>query len=183
MTPAETSAAAASAPDLKITDPARLDKACRRITNPWLMRGFMLAKLPLGLFAGLRVTSLDAQRCQTTVPYNWRTTNPFRSTYFAAQSMAAELSTGALAQLATDLAPQPVAMLIIDLEATFGKKAAALTTFTCESGDAIFAAVQRTLANGEPATAKVETVGRLPDGTEVSRFHFTWSFKKRARRS
>lgn len=183
MTPADSAAAAADPVVPQLADPARLDKACRRMMNPWLMRAFMLAKLPLGLFAGLRVTALDAHRCQTTVPYNWRTTNPFRSTYFAAQSMAAELSTGALAQLATDLAAQPVAMLIIGLDATFGKKATALTTFTCESGDEIFAAVQRTLANGEPATAKVETVGRMADGTEVSRFHFTWSFKRRAQRS
>ena len=36
---------------------------------------------------------------------------------------------------------------------------------------------------GEPATASVETVGRMADGTEVSRFVFTWSFKTRTRRS
>lgn len=183
MTPADPAAATASLLDLQTADPARLDKIRRRMTNSWMMRAFMFSKLPLGLFAGLRVVSIDTQRCETSVPYRWRTTNPFRSTYFAAQAMAAELSTGTLALLATELAPQPVALLIIDLEATFGKKATALTTFTCEGGDDIFAAVERTLANGEPAVAKVETVGRMPDGTEVSRFHFTWSFKKRSPRS
>lgn len=182
MSSAQTAVAAPPAGTLQTADPARLDKLCRRMQNPWLMRAFMLTKLPLGLMAGLRVPHLDAQRCQASVPYKWRTTNPFRSTYFAAQSMAAELSTGALAMLATDVAPDPVAMLIVDLEATFGKKATALTTFTCEAGDQIFAAVERTLADGEPATAKVETVGRMPNGVEVSRFHFTWSFKKRSRR-
>lgn len=157
-----------------------IDRWRRRMLSPFFMRLFMLAKLPLGWMAGLRLITLTRERCQTTVPYGWRTTNPFRSTYFAAQSMAAELSTGALAMLAVESAPRPVAYLIVGLEATFGKKATALTTFTCEGGEQIFAAVQETLRTGEPATAKVETVGRMADGTEVSRFTFTWSFKKRA---
>jgi hypothetical protein len=159
---------------------ATVDRLRRRMTSRLLMRGFMLTKLPLGLFAGIRVKSLDTERCEATIPYGWRTTNPFRSMYFAAQSMAAELSTGALALLAVELAPQPVAMLITGLEATFGKKATDLVTFTCEGGAEIFAAVRETTATGEPAVVRVETVGRMPDGTEVSRFHFTWSFKKRA---
>jgi hypothetical protein len=151
-----------------------------RMLNPLLMRGFFLAKLPLALVAGLRVRELTPERCVATVPYGWRTTNPFRSTYFAAQSMAAELSTGALAMLAVETAPQPVAMLIVGLEAGFEKKATALTSFTCEDGSRIFAAVEETLRTGEPATARAETVGRMPDGTVVARFAFTWSFKRRS---
>jgi hypothetical protein len=131
--------------------------------------------------AGLRVRELDARRCVVTVPYGWRTTNPFRSTYFAALAMAAEMSTGALAMVATQLAPQPVALIIVDLQAGFEKKAQALTTFTCEDGDKAFAAVEQTVRTGEPATARLETVGRAPDGTVVARFAFTWSFKRRSR--
>ncbi|MEA2694860.1 MAG: hypothetical protein QOJ16_4247 [Acidobacteriota bacterium] len=153
----------------------------RRMLNPLLLRGFFLAKLPLALFAGLRVRELDEHRCATSVPYGWRTTNPFRSTYFAALSMAAELSTGALALLATELAGAPVALLIVNLTASFGKKATALTTFTCEDGAQAFDAVAATVATGEPATATLATVGRMPDGTEVARFTFTWSFKRRSR--
>jgi hypothetical protein len=153
----------------------------RRLRSPFLLRGFFLAKLPLALFAGLRVRELDEHRCATSVPYGWRTTNPFRSTYFAALSMAAELSTGALALLATELAGAPVALLIVNLTASFGKKATALTTFTCEDGARAFDAVAATVATGEPATATLATVGRMPDGTEVARFTFTWSFKRRSR--
>ena len=163
-------------------DPAALEKHARRMKNPFLMRFFLLWKLPLGFMAGLRVKHLDQNRCQTTVPYGWRTQNPFRSTYFAAQAMAAELSTGALAMAATDLAPASVAMLITGLDADFGKKATATTTFTCDGGEEIFAAVARTVESGEAETVTVETVGRMPDGTEVSRFTFTWSFKRRASR-
>ena len=173
------STAAASAPGLQI-DRGRLEKTAKKFTNPFLMPFFLFAKLPLGFVAGLRVKSIDETRCETTVPYGWRTQNPFRSTYFAAQSMAAELSTGAIAMLAVELAPASVAMLITDMDAEFGKKATKISTFTCEAGDEIFAAVAETCRTGEPATAKVLTVGRMPDGTEVSRFHFTWSFKKRS---
>ena len=157
----------------------KADKLTARLKNPFLFRGFMLSKLPLALMAGLRVRAADTERCVVTVPYGWRTTNPFRSTYFAALSMAAEMSTGAMAMLATELAPSPVALIIVSLEAGFEKKAQALTTFTCEDGRKAFDAVAETVRTGEPATARMETVGRSPDGTVVARFAFTWSFKRR----
>jgi hypothetical protein len=158
---------------------AAFEKRRRQMLHPFLVRLFYLAKLPLAFVAGLRLRELDERRAVVTVPYGWRTTNPFRSTYFAALSMAAELSTGALALLATDLAPKPVALLIVGLTASFEKKAASTTTFTCEEGDKLAAAVARTVETGEPATAEVATIGRSPDGTVVARFTFTWSFKAR----
>lgn len=153
----------------------------RKMLSPLLMRLYFLTKLPLALFAGLRLRELDAEHAVTTVPYGWRSTNPFRSTYFAALSMAAELSTGALAMLAVDLAPRPVALLIVNLTASFEKKATGLTTFTCAGGRELADAVSRAAASQEPATATVETVGRAADGTVVARFTFTWSFKARSR--
>ncbi len=159
----------------------KAQKLIRQMTNAWLMRLYMLKSLPLAFIAGLRVHELDGSHCVVSVPYGWRTQNPFRSTYFAAQSMAAELSTGAIAMLAVRLAPLPVSMLIVDLEATFGKKATSRAFFTCEGGEALFAAVRETLETGEATSAKMATVGRMADGTEVSRFSFTWSFKKKSR--
>ncbi|HSR52574.1 MAG TPA: DUF4442 domain-containing protein [Acidobacteriota bacterium] len=162
--------------------PARKDKVqavIEKVTSPFYLRLFFLTKLPLALVAGLRVRDLDETSCRVCVPYGWRTTNPFKSTYFAALSMAAELSTGLLADIQVRLAPESVAMLIVGLEAQFEKKATGTATFTCEQGDLLAQAVSRTLETGEPATAKVETVGRLKDGTVVARFSFTWSFKRR----
>jgi len=150
-----------------------------RFTNPFLLRLFFLRTLPLALFAGVRLRALDARACTTSVPYGWRSTNPFRSTYFAALAMAAELSTGAIGMLAVQQAPEPVALLIVGMTASFEKKATALATFVCEDGERAFAAVASTLATGEPATADMTTVGRLPDGTVVARFTFRWSFKRR----
>ncbi|HWN42775.1 MAG TPA: DUF4442 domain-containing protein [Thermoanaerobaculia bacterium] len=159
--------------------PGATAKLRRKMLNPFLMRGFFLAKLPLALVAGLRLRELTEERCVATVPYGWRSTNPFRSTYFAALSMAAELSTGALAMAAVESAPRPVAMLITGLTASFEKKATGLTTFTCTDGPRLFEAVAQTIATGEPVAVEVPTVGTSPDGIVVARFTFTWSFKVR----
>lgn len=169
-------ASAAPAPALR-SEVAR--KRRRQMLSPWRMRGFFLARVPLALVAGLRLRELDGERCVVTVPYGWRTTNPFRSTYFAALSMAAELSTGALAAVAAESAPRSVALLIVGLTARFEKKATGLTAFTCEEGRKLSAAVARAMETGEPATAEVETVGRSAGGEVVARFTFTWSFKVR----
>lgn len=150
-----------------------------RLESPWAMRAYFLRRLPLALAAGLHIRQVDRHRCVVTVPYGWRTANPFRSTYFAALAMAAELSTGTLGLLATQSAPASAALLIVGLQATFSKKATALTAFTCDDGDAIFTAVARTLADGQPATVAATSIGRAPDGAEVARFTVTWSFKRR----
>ena len=64
--------------------------------HPVKFRIFLFTKLPAAYFAGVRVRELDEKKCMVTVPYKWLSQNPFRSTYFACLSMAAEMSTGAL---------------------------------------------------------------------------------------
>jgi hypothetical protein len=152
----------------------------QRMLNPVLTRAYFFAKLPLAWFAGLRIRELTDTRCAVVVPRGWRTQNPFASTYFAAQSMAAELSTGALAMAVVRAAPEPVSMLIVGLDAEFGKKATADATFVCEDGARLADGVREAIASGEAVSVTAESVGRLADGTEVSRFRFTWSFKKKS---
>lgn len=150
-----------------------------QMMNPWKFRFFLFFKVPLGLIAGMKLKYLDLHKCQATVPYRWITTNPFKSAYFAALAMAAELSNGSLALLAVYKRNPSVAVIIVGMEAQFIKKATGLTTFTCEEGDKLFAAADRAQQTGEAITQKVTTIGRAEDGTEVARFSFTWSFKKR----
>ena len=76
------------------------DKLIQQMKSPLGFRAYLGFKLPLAAFAGLRVDEFTAERCAVSLPYGWRTQNPFNSIYFAAQCMAAELSTGALAMLA-----------------------------------------------------------------------------------
>lgn len=156
------------------------DALRRRMLNPWAMRAFMFAKLPLAWFAGLGVEHLDDQRCEVSVPRGWRTQNPFRSTYFAALTMAAELSTGAPAMVAVQTARVPISMLITDLQGSFGKKATERAVFRYERVRAMSTVVRQAVESGEGMSIDAETVGRMADGTEVARFTFTWSFKKKA---
>ncbi len=151
------------------------------MTSKPLFRGCLIRTLPLAAFAGLSMKRLDDTRCEVSVPYGWRTQNPFRSTYFAALSMAAEMATGAPAMLAAESAPQSVAMLIVGLEASFEKKANDTATFVCEDGPAYQRAIEETLRTGQPVTVRATAIGSLPDGTVVARFNFTWSFKKRSK--
>ena len=154
-------------------------KFCNQLKNPFLFKMFLLAKLPLGFFSGMKVTEIDTHHCVATVPYGWMTRNPFKSTYFAALSMAAELSTGALALFSVEQRNPSVAVIIVGMDAKFPKRAVNITTFTCEEGDKLFAAVDRAIATGEPQVETVTTIGRAEDGTEVARFTFTWSYKRR----
>jgi hypothetical protein len=150
------------------------------MTSGPMFLGYLIGKIPLAAFAGLRVLEIDPDRCLVSVPYGWRTQNPFRSTYFAALSMAAEMSTGALAMLAVREAPVSVAMIIVGLEASFEKKATGTTVFRCEHGAAIKDAVARAASSSDPIALEVPTVGMMADGTVVARFVFRWSFKRRS---
>ncbi|HQR92027.1 MAG: thioesterase, partial [Sphingobacteriia bacterium 39-39-8] len=67
------------------------------IQNPIKFRFFLLQKLPSALIAGLKVQEISTLEAVITVKHKWLNQNPFRSMYFAVQSMAAEMSTGLLA--------------------------------------------------------------------------------------
>lgn len=157
------------------------EKFLKKFLNPFLFRLHALFNVPAGFIAGMKIVELNASRAISTVPYKWVNKNPFRSTYFAVQSMAAELSTAALAMLAIQGRNPSIALIIIDLEAEFPKKATDKIEFTCEEGPAFFAAIEQCIETGEPSTVKAKTVGRMPDGTVVSTFYFTWSFKQRSK--
>jgi hypothetical protein len=159
-----------------------MDKYRSTVLNSLKFRFWLFLKMPIALIAGMRIRELDRNSCRTSIPYKWLSQNPFRSIYFATQAMAAELSTGALAMLSIQGLDPSVAMLVVGMEAEYTKKASSRVYFTCEQGDRIFAAVDRCLTTGEGEAVTVETVGRLEDGSEVSRFRFTWSFKRRDRR-
>lgn len=148
------------------------------VNTPWRMRLFLLWKLPAAWFMGIGVRSCDGQRAIVSLPYGWRAQNPFRSTYFAAQCAAGELSTGLLALAALQEQP-PVSMLVTQVEAHFFKKADQTLLFTCTEGDALRAAVEQAIATGEAQLFRASSTGTLPDGTEAARVFITWSFKRK----
>jgi hypothetical protein len=146
------------------------------------MRLFLLWKLPSAWFVGIGVRFCDEQKSLVRLPYGWRSQNPFRSTYFAAQCAAGELSTGILA-LAHLQGKPPVSMLVTHVEAEFLKKASATLEFTCEDGKSLEKTIERALETGEAQVFKATSIGRLPDGTEAAKVWITWSFKKKVEKS
>jgi hypothetical protein len=147
--------------------------------HPLKFRLYLLAKLPAAYFSGLRVVKADAENCLVSVPYKHFTRNPFRSTYFACLSMAAELSTGLLAMANVYRRQPAVSMLITGVEAQFHKKATGLTTFSCVEGAKIKEAVEAAIQSGEGQQLKVCSTGINGQGEAVASFWFTWSFKRK----
>ena len=155
------------------------EKLSRRITKGFQFSYYLFFSLPMGWIAGLRVREINEQRCVTSVPFKWLTKNPFKSTYFAVQSMAAELSTATACLLAVQGQSPSVAFIIVDMKANFTKKATDRVYFTCEETGKAFQAVSDCIASGNSTQATFKTVGKMKDGTVVSEFEFTWSFKQR----
>jgi len=145
--------------------------------HPVKFRMFLLSRLPAAYFAGVRVREADEKRCVVTVPYKWLSQNPFRSTYFACLSMAAEMSTGALAMAQLYKIDPPVSMLVVKVDSEYFKKATGRTSFVCEDGGLFQKAVEETIETGEARTVKARSVGKNREGEVVAEFYITWSFK------
>ena len=149
----------------------------KQIANPLKFRLFMFRRLPSALFAGLRINAFDEQHAVISVRYKWFNQNPFRSMYFAVQSMAAEMSTGLLASAQVYQRNPAVSMLVVGLEAKFLKKATDTVLFSCEDGDSIDRVIEESIAAGEGKTITCRSIGRNRAGEIVSEFLITWSFK------
>ena len=150
-------------------------------TNPFAIRALLWSKLPLAAFAGLRVARLDETGAEVTLPAGWKTQNPFGSTYFAAQAMAAEMSTGAPALWFIERSGADVASLVTALSAKFTRKATSKASFVFSDGAEMRAAIERATRSPEPVTFTARSIGTQRDGTRIAEFAVEWSFKRRER--
>jgi hypothetical protein len=157
----------------------RSEAVRRRLLRPWNFRLYLWARLPLAACAGLALRRLDEGGCTVALPGGWRTRNPFRSTYFAAQSMAAEMSTGAPAMMLAEGAPASVSMLVREVRGVFTRRIQGEAEFTFEDLAGMRDAVDRAAASGESESFLARSSGRTRDGAVASEFEITWSFKRR----
>ncbi len=150
-----------------------------RLRKPFAFKFYQLLKLPTAWFWGLKIVEADEDRCTIGLPYGWFTKNPFRSTYFAAQVGAGEMSTGLLGLALIDDGP-PVSMLVTEVRAEFLKKATDLTLFTCADGQKVRETIQTAIESGDGQTITMISEGRSRSSGElVARVFITWSFKKK----
>jgi hypothetical protein len=149
----------------------------KQMRHPLKFRMFLFTKLPAAYFAGVRVREIDEKSCRVTVPYKWLSQNPFRSTYFACLSMAAEMSTGSLAMAHLYKRKPPVSMLVVKVESEYFKKATGRTSFLCEDGELFQKAIEESIATGEARIVRAKSVGTNKEGELIAEFYITWSFK------
>lgn len=153
----------------------------KSVTNNFKFGLFKLKDLPLAYMAGLKVTEFTDNKAVVTIKHNYRTKNPFRSMYFGAQAMAAELATGVLVLEQVDRArPQKVSMLVRKMDAQFTKKATGTIEFTCEDGQKLDAVFKKVLSSDEGQVVTLNSVGLNENGDVVSSFAFEWAVRRKS---
>tara|TARA_X000000950_G_C13671668_1_gene560230 strand:+ start:105 stop:560 length:456 start_codon:yes stop_codon:yes gene_type:complete len=145
--------------------------------TPAKVNFFNLIKLPLAYFGGVRVKLITDSEVVVTIKHRWMNQNPFKSMFWAAQGMAAEMPTGILVMKAIYDSKRKVSMLVTHQEADFYKKATGRITFICSGGNEIKEAIQKSIKTGEGQMIILTATGFNSDGVEVSKFRFHWSIK------
>lgn len=145
--------------------------------TPTKVNFFNFIKLPLAFFGGVRVKSITDKEVVVTIKHRWMNQNPFKSMFWAAQGMAAEMPTGILVMKAIDDSKRKVSMLVTHQEADFYKKATGRITFSCTGGNEIREAIQTSIKTGEGQKIILISEGKNEEGVVVSKFQFHWSIK------
>ena len=147
------------------------------VNNPFKFRLYLLSKLPAAFVAGVRIKQCNEESCSVSVPFKWLTQNPFRSTYFACLSMAAEMSTGVLAMANLYKRTPKTSMLITSVESKYYKKATGKTIFICWDGLKMKATIDEAYQTYLPQSITARSEGYNEQNELVAEFWFTWSFK------
>ena len=142
---------------------------------------FLLKKLPLALIAGVKVKLFTDNKTETLLRFSWINQNPFKSMYFAAMQMAAELSTGLILYQYLS-AGSNFSMLLIKIEADYTKKAVGIIRFECNSGLQVGELI-KTLHTTDTLNIDLPVKAINEQGEEVANFTFRWSLKNRQTQS
>lgn len=156
-----------------------LQKTFRLLKGPIKSFVGQFVSMPLGSFAGLNIKAVTSDQCVVTLPGGWRTQNPFKSTYWAAQGMAAEMASGVIPMAYVRGSTIPIRMILAGVSGQFVKMCKGQSTFKCEVGDLVLEAMRETLQTGKSVTCELKTTGYDARGDEVSTWTFIWSFRAR----
>jgi len=138
---------------------------------------FLLTKLPSAWFSGVRVRSVEEDKCIVDVKLKWFNQNPFKSMFWAVKGMAAELSTGIPIIHEVNNRKIKVSMLVTSNSSKFHKKAVGRIKFECSQ----FSDIRKVFnsLSEEKQTEKIllNSTGIDEKGDVVSEFSFEWSLK------
>ena len=147
--------------------------------TPQKVNSFMFFKLPLASLGGVRVASIAETESIVNIKHRWINQNPYKSMFWAAQGMAAEMTTGVLVMSQIEKSNRNISMLVTHQEAKFTKKATGKIQFICKDGGLIKDAIQKSIDTGEGQAITLTSEGFNKDGVSVSKFQFEWSLKVR----
>ena len=138
---------------------------------------FNLVNVPLAYLGGVRIRTITDKEVVVSIKHRWINQNPFKSMFWAAQGMAAEMPTGVLVMSAIRESNQKISMLVTKQEAEFFKKATGKILFSCKGGNEIREAIQKSIKTGEGQVIVLTSEGKNKEGVIVSRFKFHWSLR------
>jgi acyl-coenzyme A thioesterase PaaI-like protein len=139
-------------------------------------------RIPVLLFLGPSVETLDDAGCAVSIPFGYRSRNHLGSMYFGALCAGADLAAGLNAAAAIYRRHRKVKLVFADVKAEFLKRADGDVLFRTAQGREIREAVERADATGERITMPVEVVATVPRkyGDEpVARFTMGLSLKRK----
>ena len=148
----------------------------KRLTNPWKLRLWMIAKLPMGLLSGMYIESLEENRCVVILKDRWWIRNPFRSVFWAVMGMAAELSTGALVYAyasGTD-----VKFILVGMEAKFFKKTKGKSYYFCDTGLDVSRSIELLVNTNDTSIVMLPVTAKDEAGQVLATFTFQWQLRK-----
>lgn len=147
--------------------------------NKELFKQTITTQIPIAWIAGVRLESWEENKVSTKVKYDFLNQNPFKSIFWAVQGMAAEFSSGLMANAKIAKSGENISMLVLGMQSKFLKKAVGKIVFTCEDGENIDLAIKEAISTKEGVLINVKSIGIDEEGDIVSEFQFTWTFKVR----
>ena len=141
---------------------------------------FLFFQLPSAFFCGVRLKYLDSLKSTVSINHSWFNKNPFKSIFWAAQGMAAELTTGSLIKNIIKESGLNVSYLVVENKSSFYKKATGKIIFECNQGKELQDLFNLFNQDNNNATIELKSVGVDSNNIKVSEFSFTWSLKVRS---
>ena len=140
---------------------------------------FLLKKLPSAYFCGVRIKHIDSNQCEIKIALNWFNKNPYKSMFWAAQGMAAELTTGLMITDKIKKSGYDISMLLISNSSNYFKKATGTIIFNCSQGNKIDDMIEKLINLKTPQKIVLSSTGINRQNVTVSKFTFEWSLKIR----
>ena len=140
---------------------------------------FLFLKLPSAFFCGVRLKSIDSSQSTVSIKHSWFNKNPYKSIFWAAQGMAAELTTGSLLIKTINQSGHNVSMLVVENKSFFFKKATGKIIFQCNEGKKIQNLINSLNHENNKGVIDLKSTGFDSNNIKVSEFTFKWSLKIR----